>query len=165
MTLVHSLEFWELKHSPTTLPQQTLLHYEERSQSCCNSPVYFPSLSMSKQVHKHFIKIQWDQSLGFQWLIISFEQQPLDSRPFLCSRSDCLAKGWDFEPVPQKRLSTKPSWTEKWWTDDAQKEVIASWLKFTCENISGKWCSVLSQDTQVTQVILWSKWVLHKNTR
>lgn len=124
------------KTDPTTLPQQTLLHYEETSWSCCNSAVYFPSLCMCKRVHKHFIKIQWDQSLGFWRLIISFEQQPLDSRCFLCSHTDCLAKGWDFEPVPQKRLSTKPSWTEERWTDDAQKEVIASWLNFTCENVS-----------------------------
>lgn len=138
VALVHSVEFWELKQTPTTLPQQTLLRYEEWSQSSCNSPVYFPSLCMSKRVHKHFIKIQWDQSSGFRRLIISFEQQPLNSRLFLCSHGDCLAKGWDFEPVPQKRLSTKPDWTEEWWTDDAQKEVIASWLKFTCENVRGK---------------------------
>lgn len=139
-TPVHSLEFWELKQTPTTFPQQTLLHYEERTRSCHNSPVYFPSLCISKQVHKHFIKIQWDQSLGFRRLIISFEQQPLDSRHFLCSRSDCLAKGWDFEPVPQKRIGKKKnlSWSKEWWTDDAQKEVIASWLKFTCENVRGK---------------------------
>lgn len=164
MTLVHSLQFWELIPPQPSLTKLVFISHEERSQSCCNSPVYFPSLCMSKRVHKHFIKIQWDQSLGFRRLIISFKQQPLDSRRFLCSYSDCLAKGWDFEPVPQKRLSTKPSWTEEWRTDDAQKEVIASWLKFTWENVRGKCmrCVITrhTSDTSDSLILMLGKWVL-----